>query len=68
MVALAGAPTVEKRFDASGPTWTLEDLDGAVGSYFAERDPQPASPPRSSTRCPEQKEGLSPSVSKNTLM
>jgi 3-oxoacyl-[acyl-carrier protein] reductase len=39
MVALAGAPTVEKRFDASGPTWTLGDLDGALGSYFAERDP-----------------------------
>ena len=39
MVALAAAPTVEKRFDASGPTWTLEDLDGALGSYFADRDP-----------------------------
>ena len=39
MVALAGAPTVEKRFDASGPRWTLEDLDGALGSYFADRDP-----------------------------
>lgn len=39
MVALASAPAVEKRFDASGPTWTLEDLDGALGSYFAERDP-----------------------------
>ena len=39
MVALAGAPTVEKRFDASGPSWTLEDLDGALGSYFADRDP-----------------------------
>jgi 3-oxoacyl-[acyl-carrier protein] reductase len=39
MVALAAAPTVEKRFDASGPMWTLEDLDGALGSYFADRDP-----------------------------
>lgn len=39
MVALAAAPTVEKRFDASGPTWTLEDLDGALGSFFADRDP-----------------------------
>ncbi len=39
MVALAGAPTVEKRFDASGPTWTAEDLDGALGTYFADRDP-----------------------------
>lgn len=39
MVALASAPTVEKRFDASGPTWTAADLDGALGSYFADRDP-----------------------------
>jgi NAD(P)-dependent dehydrogenase (short-subunit alcohol dehydrogenase family) len=39
MVALAAAPTVEKRFDASGPSWTLPDLDGALGSYFADRDP-----------------------------
>jgi 3-oxoacyl-[acyl-carrier protein] reductase len=40
MVAVAGAPTVEKRFDASGPTWTVDDLDGALGPYFADRDPQ----------------------------
>lgn len=40
MIALASAPAVEKRFDASGPTWTGEDLDGALGSYFADRDPQ----------------------------
>ena len=40
MVALASAPAVEKRFDASGPTWTVEDLDGALGPYFADRDPQ----------------------------
>jgi 3-oxoacyl-[acyl-carrier protein] reductase len=39
MVALAAAPTVEKRFDASGPTWTTADLHGALGSYFADRDP-----------------------------
>jgi 3-oxoacyl-[acyl-carrier protein] reductase len=39
MVVLASAPAVEKRFDASGPAWTVEDLDGALGSYFAERDP-----------------------------
>jgi 3-oxoacyl-[acyl-carrier protein] reductase len=39
MVALASAPGVDKRFDASGPTWTVEDLDGALGSYFADRDP-----------------------------
>lgn len=40
MVALASAPGVDQRFDASGPTWTLEDLDGALSPYFAERDPQ----------------------------
>jgi NAD(P)-dependent dehydrogenase (short-subunit alcohol dehydrogenase family) len=39
MVALAAAPTVEKRFDASGPSWTTADLHGALGSYFADRDP-----------------------------
>ncbi|MEO6204995.1 MAG: 3-oxoacyl-ACP reductase [Mycobacteriales bacterium] len=39
MVVLAGAPTVERRFDASGPSWTVEDLDGALGGYFADRDP-----------------------------
>jgi 3-oxoacyl-[acyl-carrier protein] reductase len=40
MVALASAPAVEKRFDASGPTWTVDDLDGALSPYFADRDPQ----------------------------
>ncbi len=40
MIALASAPAVEKRFDASGPMWTAADLDGALGSYFAERDPR----------------------------
>lgn len=40
MIALASAPAVEKRFDASGSTWTPEDLDGALGSYFADRDPK----------------------------
>ncbi len=39
MVALASAPAVEKRFDASGPAWTAADLDGALGSYFSGRDP-----------------------------
>ena len=39
MVALASAPEVEKRFDASGPSWTVEDLHGALGTYFADRDP-----------------------------
>ena len=40
MIALAAAPSVEQRFDASGPAWTVEDLHGALGSYFADRDPE----------------------------
>jgi 3-oxoacyl-[acyl-carrier protein] reductase len=40
MVALATAPNVEKRFDASGPTWTTEELSGALGAHFTERDPE----------------------------
>jgi NAD(P)-dependent dehydrogenase (short-subunit alcohol dehydrogenase family) len=39
MVVLASAPAIEKRFDASGPSWTVADLHGALGSYFADRDP-----------------------------
>ena len=39
MVALIAAPVVEQRFDASGATWDLEDLDKQVGSFFADRDP-----------------------------
>ncbi len=39
MVALLAAPVVEQRFDASGSTWGLEDLDKQVGGYFAGRDP-----------------------------
>jgi 3-oxoacyl-[acyl-carrier protein] reductase len=39
MVALLAAPVVEQRFDASGSTWDLADLDKQVGSYFADRDP-----------------------------
>ncbi|WP_137812992.1 3-oxoacyl-ACP reductase [Gandjariella thermophila] len=39
MVALLAAPTVERRFDATGPTWTLADLNQTVGDYFAARDP-----------------------------
>ncbi|MFP5220267.1 MAG: 3-oxoacyl-ACP reductase [Actinomycetes bacterium] len=38
MVALASAPAVEQRFDADGPTWTVEGLDGALSPYFADRD------------------------------
>jgi NAD(P)-dependent dehydrogenase (short-subunit alcohol dehydrogenase family) len=39
MVALLAAPVVAQRFDASGATWDLADLDKQVGSYFEERDP-----------------------------
>ena len=39
MVALVAAPVVEQRFDRSGSTWTLEDLDKQVGGYFVGRDP-----------------------------
>lgn len=40
MVVLMSAPAVEQRFDASAATWTTEDLESSVGSYFAQRDPQ----------------------------
>jgi 3-oxoacyl-[acyl-carrier protein] reductase len=39
MVALVAAPVVEQRFDATGTTWDLKDLDAQVGGFFAERDP-----------------------------
>ncbi|MDP3968164.1 MAG: 3-oxoacyl-ACP reductase [Nocardioides sp.] len=39
MVALLSAPVVERRFDATGDTWDLADLQTQVGSYFDERDP-----------------------------
>ena len=39
MVALVAAPVVEQRFDASGDTWTLGDLDAQLGGFFADRDP-----------------------------
>jgi NAD(P)-dependent dehydrogenase (short-subunit alcohol dehydrogenase family) len=39
MVALLAAPIVEQRFDASGSTWNLADLDKQLGSFFADRDP-----------------------------
>ena len=40
MIALMAPPTVEQRFDvaAGDRTWTLSELDVAVGGYFAERD------------------------------
>jgi NAD(P)-dependent dehydrogenase (short-subunit alcohol dehydrogenase family) len=39
MVALVAAPVVEQRFDKSGSTWTLDDLDKQLGSYFQGREP-----------------------------
>ena len=39
MVALMGAPTVETRFDAADGQWTPGELNGTVGRYFADRDP-----------------------------
>jgi NAD(P)-dependent dehydrogenase (short-subunit alcohol dehydrogenase family) len=39
MVALVAAPVVEQRFDSSGATWDLEDLDKQVGGFFVDRDP-----------------------------
>jgi 3-oxoacyl-[acyl-carrier protein] reductase len=39
MVALLAAPVVEQRFDATGSTWDLADLDDQLGPFFADRDP-----------------------------
>jgi NAD(P)-dependent dehydrogenase (short-subunit alcohol dehydrogenase family) len=39
MVALVAAPVVEQRFDSSGSTWNLDDLDKQLGGYFEGRDP-----------------------------
>ncbi len=39
MVALLAAPALEQRFDASGSSWSLDDLDKQVGGYFETRDP-----------------------------
>jgi 3-oxoacyl-[acyl-carrier protein] reductase len=39
MVALLAAPVVEQRFDASGSTWSPDDLDKQLGGYFEGRDP-----------------------------
>ncbi len=40
MVALVAAPVVEQRFDTSGTTWTLDELDQQLGGFFDGRDPQ----------------------------
>jgi len=39
MVALLAPPVVEQRFDASGSTWSPDDLDKQLGGYFEGRDP-----------------------------
>ena len=39
MIALASAPGVEQRFDATGATWTPDELSASLGGYFTERDP-----------------------------
>jgi NAD(P)-dependent dehydrogenase (short-subunit alcohol dehydrogenase family) len=39
MVAVLAAPVVEQRFDASGQTWDLADLDKQLGTFFSDRDP-----------------------------
>jgi 3-oxoacyl-[acyl-carrier protein] reductase len=41
MVALMAPPSVEQRFDSSAVEagWTLTELDGTLGPYFAGRDP-----------------------------
>jgi NAD(P)-dependent dehydrogenase (short-subunit alcohol dehydrogenase family) len=47
MVALLAPPRVEKRFDASGSSWTLDDLDHALGTSFTDE------PPRAGFSCEE---------------
>jgi 3-oxoacyl-[acyl-carrier protein] reductase len=47
MVALLAPPRVEKRFDASGTSWTLDDLDHALGTTFTDE------PPRAGFSCEE---------------
>lgn len=39
-VALMAPPTIEQRFDASGPMWTSEDIGSQLGGYFTGRDPR----------------------------
>jgi NAD(P)-dependent dehydrogenase (short-subunit alcohol dehydrogenase family) len=40
MVALMAAPQVEQRFDSTpGTTWTTDELNASLGTYFADRDP-----------------------------
>lgn len=39
MVALLRPPSVRQRFDTTGVAWTVDELAGTVGDYFAEHDP-----------------------------
>lgn len=39
MIAVLEAPRVAERFDTGGAVWDLDGLDGALGGYFADRDP-----------------------------
>ncbi|WP_193605902.1 3-oxoacyl-ACP reductase [Nocardioides dongkuii] len=39
MVALVAPPTLEQRFDTTGSTWDLGELDKQLGGYFEGRDP-----------------------------
>jgi 3-oxoacyl-[acyl-carrier protein] reductase len=39
-VLVMAPPRVEKRFDASGDTWSLDDLDDALGTHFT-GEPRP---------------------------
>lgn len=38
MVALMAAPVVEQRFDTGGDLWSPDELDRAVGGFFADRE------------------------------
>lgn len=40
MVALMAAPVVERRFDTAGEVWSADELDQALGGFFADRDPE----------------------------
>jgi 3-oxoacyl-[acyl-carrier protein] reductase len=39
-IALMAAPTLERRFETSGETWSVKELDAVVGSYFDTRPPR----------------------------
>ena len=39
MVALLAAPVVDQRFDTQNDVWSADELDQALGGFFADRDP-----------------------------